>query len=194
MPAVDESVKTNTGDTLAINEQAEGAEEQALADAAKITYLTGEMCSFRKTEGQLLAVKVGEVEHPVVYLHCSFPHTNKRIYISVRTSDNKEIGMIRSLDEFPAKTVKLLEEQIQIRYFAPEISKVVRIRDEFGYSYWEVETQAGYCRFTVRSGGGNVKLVTEVRVLITDVDGNRFIIPELEALSEKEYRMVEMCM
>lgn len=194
MPAVDEGIKTELEDTSATKGHAGESEERSLADAAKITYLTAETCSFRKTEGQLLAVKVGEVEHPVVYLHCSFPHTNKRIYVSVRTSDNKEIGMIRSLDEFPAKTIKLLEEQIQIRYFAPEISKVVRIRDEFGYSYWEVETQAGYCRFTVRSGGGNVKLVTEVRVLVTDVDGNRFIIPELEALSEKEYRMVEMCM
>ncbi len=43
-------------------------------------------------------------------------------------------------------------------------------------------------------GKGNVTAVTAVKILITDVDGNRFIIKDLTALTDKEYRMVEMCM
>lgn len=165
-----------------------------LAEAAKINYLTPESASFRKTEGRMLAVTVDGIEHQAVYVHCSFPHTDKRIYLSIRTFENKEIGMIRSLDDFPKETADLLEEQVTIRYFAPEITKVVKIKEEFGYSYWETETTAGICRFTVRSGGGHVKLVSENRLLVSDVDGNRFIIPHLDRLSDKEYRMVEMCM
>lgn len=165
-----------------------------LADAAKICYLTTANSTFAKTKGSMLSVKVDEKEHSPVYVHCSFPHTDKRIYLSIRTIDNKEIGMIRSLDDFPKETADLLEEQVKIRYFAPEITKVVKITEEFGYSYWEAETTAGICRFTVRSGGGNVKSVTENRLLITDVDGNRFVIAELDQLSDKEYKMVEMCM
>lgn len=159
-----------------------------------ITYLTPDNSAFVKTIGRMLTVTVDGVEHPDVFLHCSFPHTDKTIYISVRTFENKEIGIIKSLQEFPEQTVALLNEQINIRYFAPEIVKVVSIREEFGYSYWEAETTAGYCRFTVRSGGSNVKLTTEKRLLVMDVDGNRFIIPDLDQLSVKEYRMVEMCM
>jgi hypothetical protein len=165
-----------------------------LADAAKIRYLSAENTVFTKTAGNILAVKVDEEEHPAVYVHCSFPHTNKRIYLSVRTIENKEIGMIRSLDDYPKETVNLLEEQVQIRYFAPGITSVVTVKEEFGYSYWEAETNAGLCRFTVRGGGGNVKLVSGNRLLITDVDGNRFVIVQLDRLSEREYRMVEMCM
>lgn len=115
-------------------------------------------------------------------------------YLSVRTAENEEIGMIRSLDEFPKETQELLEEQVQLRYFAPEITKVLSVKEEFGYSYWEAETSSGLCRFTVRSGGGNVKLMTPNRLLVVDVDGNRFIIPELDRLSDKEYRMIEVCM
>ncbi|WP_245585817.1 DUF1854 domain-containing protein [Paenibacillus pinihumi] len=166
----------------------------SLSDAADIHYLTKDNARFHKTEGKMLAVTVGEETHPVVYVHCSFPHTNKPMYLSVRTVENKEIGMIHSLEDFPEETAQLLEEQLQIRYFTPEISKVVTVKEEFGYSYWEAETTAGLCRFTVRSGGGNAKLVTPVRLLVTDVDGNRFVIPDMNKLTDKEYRMVELCM
>ncbi|GIQ66417.1 DUF1854 domain-containing protein [Paenibacillus cisolokensis] len=163
-----------------------------LADAARIRYLTKENAEFAETPGHLLAVKTDGEEHSPVYVHCSFPHTNRRVYLSIRTADNKEIGMIRNLDDFPPETAALLERQMAIRYFTPEITKVVAVKEEFGYSYWEAETTAGLCRFTVRNGGGNVKFAAENRLLITDVDGNRFVIPRLDQLSEKEYRMVEM--
>jgi hypothetical protein len=169
-------------------------ENSDLSQAANIRFLTPKNSVFTRTPGQLLSVKIGDEAYPVVYLHCSFPHTNNRIYVSVRTIDNKEIGIIASIDEFPKETIRLMEEQIQLRYYAPSITKVARIKEEFGYSYWETETTAGACRFTVRSGGGNVKLVTDTRLLITDVDGNRFIIENLNAISQKEYRMIEMCM
>jgi hypothetical protein len=163
-----------------------------LSEAAKIHYITPDNTVFTKTEGHLLSVRVNEEEHPEVYLHCSFPHMNRRIFISVRTIENKEIGIIKSLDEFPKDVENLLEEQIKIRYFAPEITKVIKIQEEFGYSYWEVETSAGLCKFTVRSGGANVKILSNNKLLIMDVDGNRFIIEDLSRLSDKEYRMIEI--
>ncbi|XEC96328.1 DUF1854 domain-containing protein [Paenibacillus tarimensis] len=165
-----------------------------LADAASMRLLSPDNAVFMKTAGQMLSVRAYDKEHPAVYLHCSFPHTNSRIYISVRTEDNKEIGIIRSLDDFPEPVVGLLEEQIKIRYFAPEITKINMVHEEFGYSYWETETNAGNCRFTVRSGGVHVKMVTDRKVLITDVEGNRFTIEDINRLTEKEYRMVELFM
>ncbi|CAG7643000.1 DUF1854 domain-containing protein [Paenibacillus allorhizosphaerae] len=168
--------------------------ESDLAGAAQIRYMTPANTKFDITEGRMLNVTIDGVQTDSVYVHCSFPHTNKRIYLSIRTFENKEIGMIRSLDEFPPDVAVLLEEQVRVRYFAPEITRVIKIKDEFGYSYWETETTSGICRFTVRSGGSNAKLVGENRLLVTDVDGNRFVIPDLEKLSDKEYRMVEMCM
>jgi hypothetical protein len=165
-----------------------------LSEAAQIRYLTAGNAVFVETEGRMLTVHVDGEEHPAVFLHCSFPHTDKRIFVSVRTSENKEIGIIRSLDDFQSDVVSLLEEHIKLRYFAPEITKITKIHEEFGYSYWQTDTSAGACNFTVRSGRGNVKAVAANKVLITDVDGNRFIIDDLSTLSEKEFRMVEMCL
>lgn len=180
----------NIDHAVSVQERKEGKTD--LSEAARIYYLTPGNTEFLKTAGNMLSMKVNMVEYPVVYLHCSFPHSNKRIFISVRTSENKEIGMIKSLDDFPSDIVNLLEKQIQIRYFAPEITKVINIRDEFGYSYWETETKAGHLRFTVRKGGGNVKMVSAIKLMISDIDGNRFMIEDVNELSKKEYRMVEM--
>lgn len=161
-------------------------------EATGMTLLTRSNAVFHLTEGGMLAVSVNGEQHPCVYVHCSFPHTHRTSYLSIRNIDNKEIGMVRSLDDVDGATAKLLEKQIQIRYYAPSITKLLAVKEEFGYSYWEAETDAGTCRFTVRGGGGQVKPVTPVRLLITDVDGNRFIIPDYTALSDKEFRMIEM--
>jgi len=167
--------------------------QSELADAAQLRYLEASQTTFTETEGKLLSMQVNDEVYPIVYLHCSFPHTDRRSYISVRTIENKELGMIRTLHNYSEETVALLEKHIQLRYFAPAITKVIQIKEEFGYSYWEAETTAGRCRFTVRRGGGNVQQVTSRKLLVTDVDGNRFIIEDTDQLSEKEYRMVEMC-
>lgn len=165
-----------------------------LAEAARIIYLTGSNAVFRLTEGLMLAVTVNGEEHPCVYVHCSFPHTNANAYLSIRNMDNKEIGIVRSLEDVDSETAQLLLNQLQLRYFAPRITRLLSVKEEFGYSYWEAETDSGICRFTVRGGGGQVKLVTPVRLLITDVDGNRFIIPDYTVLADKEFRMIETFM
>lgn len=178
-------------DTL---EQEQKLTQTDLADAAKINFLTDDNTTFIKTAGNMLNVIVDGTEYDSVYVHCSFPHTDKRIYLSIRTHDNKEIGMIRTLDSLSAEAVSLLEEQIGIRYFAPEITKVNKVQEEFGYTYWDTETTSGTCRFTVRGGGNNVKFVNEHRILVLDVDGNRFVIPDVHKMTDKEYRMIEICM
>lgn len=157
----------------------------------ELIYLTPDNAQFWETEGHLLAVRVQEEEYPVVYLHCSFPHTSKEEYISVRTSENAEVGLIRCLSAFPEETAELLRKHMRLRYFAPSIERILEIKEEFGYSFWSVETSAGLCCFTV-GRGTNVRLVSSKKVLITDVDGNRFQIEDISKLSAKEYRMLEM--
>lgn len=156
--------------------------------------LTSENAAFFKTPGGMLAAEIDGERCDSVYLHCSFPHSHPDQFISVRTDDHKELGIIRSLDVFPDSVQELLQQYIQIRYYTPKIRKVVKVEEEFGYSYWETETESGVYRFTVRSGSGNVKMITDQKLLITDVDGNRFMIENIAEVSEKEFRMIEMCM
>jgi len=156
----------------------------------EIVYLTPDMADFEETEGHLLSVRVRGERHPVVYLHCSFPHTSKEEYISVRTIENQEVGIIRTLTDYPEPVQELLRKHIRIRYFTPAITRIIDVKDEFGYSYWNVETTSGNCQFTV-GRGNNIRFVAGQKLLISDVDGNRFVIEDVSALSDKEYRMIE---
>ena len=65
------------------------------------------------------------------------------------------------------------------------------MKEEFGYSYWLVDTDAGARRFTVQSGKNNVTVVDERRLLIVDVDGNRFTLADYGRLERSVLRILE---
>jgi len=154
--------------------------------------LTPQNTVFAETEGKMLNATVDGYLFERVQVHRSFPHSDPNRYLSVRTRENKEVGLIASLSDFPEEQQTLLENHIRLRYFCPSILHVISVKDEHGFTYWAVNTDCGECRFTVRGGGGSVIHPTENKYIITDVDGNRFIIPDVTALPPKEYRMIDI--
>lgn len=74
----------------------------------------------------------------------------------------------------------------------PRIHRVKEIKEEYGYSYWEVDTDRGACRFTVRMGGGSVYAIGHNRYMVNDIDGNRFEIPDLYALTPREIKKLDL--
>lgn len=169
----------------------ENALTKELGEYSPIRYLHAHNATFIRTPGGFLSLATeGEEKYPRVNLHRAFPYSGNKEFISVRDPEGKEIGMIRNMEDFSPETVTILEEQLDRRYFAPEIARINSIREEFGYSYWQVVTDAGECRFTVR-GGQNITTLENHRVIIVDVDGNRFEIPDLQELDEKSKKKLE---
>ncbi|MDD7302435.1 MAG: DUF1854 domain-containing protein, partial [Eubacteriales bacterium] len=113
--------------------------------------LTPENAKFRRSGGGLISLDIindkGEPEsfERVVILR-SFPVTNPDEFLSVREPDSKkqgrgrEIGMIRHMSDFDGETQKLFAEELDRRYFTPEILKINSVKDKFGYLYWDVNT------------------------------------------------------
>lgn len=160
-------------------------------DASFIDFLDPQNASFKETPGKLLSLKNGDKDYPRVTLNCSFPHSAKQQYISVRDPDNKEVGMIKDLDDFDMDTQTLLKKHLSFRYFCPVIQKILSLKEEFGYTFWETETTEGVCRFVIRRDGKSTGTFGK-EILIVDVDGNRFVIPDVTKLSEKEYKQIEL--
>lgn len=163
-----------------------------LPESTIIRKLTPDNTRFIETEGKMLNAEVDGYIFERVQVHSSFPHSDPERYISIRTRENKEVGLIEAMDLFPEDQRELLVRQMRIRYFSPIITKIISVKDEFGYIHIAVNTDCGECRFTVRGGGGSVIHPTENKYIITDVDGNRFIIPDVTALPAKEYRMIDI--
>jgi hypothetical protein len=174
-----------------INETAEQKADSTL-DVIDMGYIDPSQAEFTETEGKILSLKLFDIEYPRVVLHRSFPHTHKTEFISIRDIDNKEIGIIRDTCELDEKTQQLFERHLSIRYFAPNITKINSVKDEFGYCFWDTETTQGNCRFVVRRDSKNILSLANFEILVIDIDGNRFVIPDIRALSEKETKMIEL--
>lgn len=173
-----------------------GEAEPGLEAYAALPDLDPASLRFSWSEGGFLSLVLnpGEAEEKSygrVHLHRCYPFTEPSRYISVRDKDNKEIGMILDLGRFPAPVRALLDRELERRYFLPRIVRIDAVREEFGYSYWQVLTSAGPRSFAVRSGQGNVYGLSEAQVMVVDVDGNRYRIEDYSALDAKSLKMVE---
>jgi hypothetical protein len=132
--------------------------EKETEEMLKMRFLDKKNAEFTATGGGFVSLKVGDEEYARVQVVRMFPFTDPDHYISIRTSDenSKEIGIIKDLKDVPKETAELLIAQMNLRYFTPVITKIINIKDEYGYAYFDVVTDRGQCRFTINMGGSSV--------------------------------------
>lgn len=168
--------------------------EKETEEMLKLRYLDKSNTVFERTAGGFVSLKIGEEFYPRVQVVRMFPFSDPKKYISIRTPDehSKEIGIIEDLNQVSKETVEMLTEQLNLRYFTPIITKIINIKEEYGYAYFDVVTDRGACRFTINMGGHAVVHLSETRILISDIDENRFEIPDVNSLSAKELKKLDL--
>ncbi len=172
--------------------------ENKMKNYAEINYLTPADCEFYETDGGLLGLKIRGEDLGRVALVRMFPLRNTDNFISVRRelrgrNDSRvEYGVIERLSDFTGKQRELIDKELERRYFVPEITKVVKVKEEYGHTYWETETTAGNRSFTVFDMNSNLLNLGNNRVLIIDVDGNRYIFPDVTKVGDKALRLLEI--
>lgn len=181
-------------DLLNLQEFDEEALKRESEEVLQIRFLTSENAVFTRTEGGFLALKTGEKEYERVGVYLTFPLTNPDEFISIREADEKakEIGIIQSINDLGKDEQEMIREQVRLRYFMPVIRKVMDVKDEYGYAYWHVVTDYGACRFTTHMGGDAVVNLGEARYQVTDIDGNRYEIPDFYALTVLERKKLDL--
>lgn len=167
---------------------------QEVDEMTSLRYITKDNAKFSRTEGGFVRLEYdGRVWERIQVIRL-FPFTDPDRFISLRTVDerSKEIGVIASMKEVDKDTRKMLDEQLNLHYFTPVIEKIIDIKDEYGYAYFHVLTDRGECRFTINMGGNAVVRLSDSRLLITDLDENRFEIRDVFALTSKEQRKLDL--
>lgn len=166
--------------------------------------LTPENARFIRSKGGMISLELdgpeGHESFERVIILRSFPITAPNEFLSVREPSTKkkgrgaELGMIRRLSDFDEETRALINEEMALRYFTPEIKRILSVKEKFGYSYWEAETTAGKVSFVLNNPFGNIRVLEDKRVYISDMDGNSFMIPNPEALDRASFRRIEIYM
>jgi len=131
-----------------------------------------------------------------IFLSRAFPFDMPFDYISVLDKDKKEIGFIRSLDDFDDPDKTLLIHELEAKYYTPVIKKILTIKERYGFSYWKCECEFGEKSFTLQDTFRSIIKAQSAdgteRVYILDVDGNRYEIPDVEALDRQSYKKIEL--
>lgn len=164
------------------------------ADLLELRYLTKENARFERTPGGFVKLTYKDKTYDRVGVYRTFPVTQPEEFISIREADEKarEIGVVEKLSGLDPEQAKMLREQLDLRYFTPEITKIFDIKTEYGYGYFHVMTTYGECRFTIHNGGSSVVSLTDTRIIINDLDGNRFEVPDIMKLTVAERKKLDL--
>lgn len=115
----------------------------------------------------------------------AFPLSDPDRYIGLRDGDDNDIGILETQQGLDLGSRTVIEEELERRYFTPQIIRVAAVSEEFGVVTWDVETTKGPRRFLVRNMKDNSYMLGLNRVMMTDVDGNRYEIPDARSLGPK---------
>lgn len=163
---------------------------RTLAELSVTVWLTPDNTSFFLKNG-FLYVRHGEREERA-FLCREFPFEMLWEFISVLDEDQQEIGIIRRIDAFEGEAKELLVNELNRRYYAPVIEAILQVKERYGFSYWKVRTKEGNVSFTLHDTFRSIVRAEGNRLILLDVDGNRFEIPDAEALDRKSYKKIEL--
>ncbi len=156
----------------------------------QVRFLTPNMCRIHLGNlGALHVTVLNEGIYGGVYAAYAFPVAHPNGYISLLyTAGEKdfEIGLIRNLDEFPADAADLVRKALRRRYFVHIVKRIVNIGWKYGLIAMDVETDKGPASFFMRWSSDRAVDYGQRGKVLMDLDNNRYLIPDVEALDEDE--------
>ena len=127
-----------------------------------------------------------------------FPFRFEDEYIVIRQENysrhdkETEIGILRSVGELSENQEAIVRRELEKRYFIPEILSVSDVKEEFGSASWKTVTTAGEREFTMTDLGSNVRPLGKNKVMLIDVYGNRYYIPDVTKAEDKVQKVLEI--
>ncbi len=156
-----------------------------------ISFLPPEGCSFEINANSFLVMSLDGENKGRVKLIKTYPYSLDDEYICVHDLDDNEIGIIRDLKKLDKSSYENAVKELKNRYYCPTVSAVKSIKERMGHFYFETVIDGKNKSFTVRDLTRNIRFSGENTLLIFDVDGNRYVVPEYEKIEQKSKRLLE---
>jgi hypothetical protein len=125
-----------------------------------------------------------------VRLRRAFPWSSPRRFISIRSSEGKELLLIEDVNQLSEQQRKLIERWLESYSFIPRITRIEQVDMRFGYQQWRVETDRGPAEFRVQERE-DVRFMPDGRFSVKDADGNVYELASLDKLDEASRKAVE---
>lgn len=159
--------------------------------AKEVTILDPKAVRLYRNRFQELCLRIhGGEEHSKVNAVRAFPLSDPDHFISFHCEKGDPIGMIGSAEDLDAHSKGVLDEGLARAYFMPKIVEIRDIKEEFGSQRWEVQTDRGPRAVEIRHRE-DLRSLPGRRVIIRDVDGSRFEIPDYGVLDSRSRTLLE---
>ena len=156
-----------------------------LVEASQLAFLEAKKLRFFKHGVTLRLTVEADRSYLTVGILRAFPLSERNRFLSVRDGANQEAGLIVNPAELSVENRKLVEEDLERRYFVPAVKRIAAAKERFGTVEWTMETDRGTCRFTTRNLRENVQRPAPGRIILNDVEGNRYDIRNVDGLSRE---------
>lgn len=160
-----------------------------------LTYLEPASLDFSLSENGILSLDYQGEHYETIQVTRLFPfqYPDGMISIAVPGEDgNRELGILQEIASLPPDQQTQLRDYLRYKYFIPNIQKIGKIEEKLGYVYMDITTELGKKTICIADVTSNLRLVQEKRVNIVDVQGNRYCIEDIHALSRENRQKIEL--
>jgi hypothetical protein len=154
-------------------------------------YLQPDQVEFRNENDRLSLTLADGTYYPRVTLRRCFPFSTNNFYITVMTPNtekdrSRELGIITEIEDLKPQSRQAVSEELKMHYFVPVINKILKIKEEYGFQYWTVQTDRGEKEFIVRDNiVSTSRQISPTRWLLIDINQARYEINDDENLDAR---------
>jgi hypothetical protein len=137
-----------------------------------------------------LQVKVNGRVFEAARVTSAFPLSARLQRVAFFDPQGEEIGCLKNTAKLDASSLRLLRDELDKAYFMPKIEAIMEINDYLDIEYWRVRTNRGERSFEVRQPRRNIRSLGPHKMVIRDVDGNRYVIRDWRQLERKSLSLL----
>ena len=129
--------------------------------------------------------------YPTVKPAWSAPLSHPDTYLALLDGKGEEIVTLVEPKDLPKDSLVAVSEEIHRRYLTATVVAIRHAKQEFGATYWHLITDRGPKDMVTQNLQENAVWLSDKHLLLLDVDGNRFEIPDLDELDPASVRLLE---
>lgn len=134
----------------------------------------------------------GDRSYPTVKPAWAAPLSHPNSYLALLDGKGNEIVTLPDPTALPAESLAAAEEELRRRYLTATVTAIVHAKQEFGATYWSVKTDRGDRDFVTQNLQETAIWLSDTHLLMIDVDGNRFEVPDVGALDSESRHYIEV--
>ena len=146
---------------------------------------------FETLENGFLKLTLEDKVYDKVTLTRLLPYSQEEAYIAV-IQNQEEIGIIKDLSELESKEYDQVIIHLNYKYYIPEITKINSVKEKMGFLYINLDTKGGEKEICIADFVSNIRLIKENLLSITDVEGNKYRMSNIQKLDKDSRQKIDV--